>query len=144
VTKIARTDLQSRLESQNSEISAIEHGLLRQLSQGVKSMAEISRHMGVAPSTLVYVVDGLVQKDLVRRGKDPNDRRREPLALTKRGAELFESIPKMEGTSDLVQSLERMTEPRRRDLLQLLREFAEGLEGIERFRRNSDSKDSAG
>lgn len=80
ITKIARADLQTRLDKHNSGISAIEHGVLRHLSSGIASMAEISRLMGVAPSTLVYVVDGLVKKKLVKRGKDPNDRRREPLA----------------------------------------------------------------
>jgi DNA-binding MarR family transcriptional regulator len=57
-------------------------------------MAEISRLMGIAPSTLVYVVDGLTKKKLVKRGKDPKDRRREPLMLEKKGAELFAKFPK--------------------------------------------------
>src|ERR1700674_1691148 len=79
ITKIARADLESRLKNNDSGISAIEHGVLRHLSHGVTSMAEISRLMGVAPSTLVYVVDGLAKKKLVKGGKDPKDRRREPL-----------------------------------------------------------------
>lgn len=139
ITKVARADLQSRLESHDSGIGAIEHGLLRHLSHGVTSMAEISRLMGVAPSTLVYVVDGLVEKNLVRRGKDPNDRRREPLLLTKRGADLFARIPKMEMSSLLVKSLERMKRTRRRQLLELLNEFAEGLLGLELLRDHSES-----
>lgn len=134
ITKIARTDLQSRLENHDSGIGAMEHGLLRHLSHGVTSMAEISRLMGVAPSTLVYVVDGLVKKDLVKRGKDPSDRRREPLLLTKKRADLYAGIPKMEMSSLLVKSLEGMKETRRRQLLDLLNEFAEGLPGLERFR----------
>jgi DNA-binding MarR family transcriptional regulator len=58
ITKIARADLQTHLEKHDSGISAIEHGVLRHLSRGLDSMAEISRLMGAAPSTLVYVVDG--------------------------------------------------------------------------------------
>lgn len=139
ITKVARADLQSRLESHDSGIGAIEHGLLRHLSHGVTSMAKISRLMGVAPSTLVYVVDGLVEKNLVRRGKDPNDRRREPLLLTKRGADLFARIPKMEMSSLLVKSLERMKRNRRRQLLELLNEFAEGLPSLELLRDHSES-----
>jgi DNA-binding MarR family transcriptional regulator len=144
ITKIARADLQSRLESHDSGIGAIEHGLLRHLSHGVVSMAETSRLMGVAPSTLVYVVDGLVEKGLVKRGKDPNDRRREPLLLTKRGAALFARIPKMEMSSSLVKSLEGMKEARRRQLLQLLNEFAEGLPGLELFHHHAESRDTGG
>jgi DNA-binding MarR family transcriptional regulator len=129
ITKIARADLQTRLDNQNVGISAVDHGLLRHLSYGVASMAEISRLMGVAPSTLVYVVDGLVKKKLVKRGKDPSDRRREPLSLEKKGAAIFARIPKMDASSILVKSLEGMKETRRFELLALLDEFAEGLPG---------------
>jgi DNA-binding MarR family transcriptional regulator len=139
VTKIARADLQSRLERHDSGIGAIEHGLLRHLSHGITSMAEISRLMGVAPSTLVYVVDGLVKKNLVKRSKDPNDRRREPLLLTKKGSDLFAGIPKMERSSLLVKSLEGMKETRRHELLKLLNEFVEGLPGSESLRHRSES-----
>lgn len=143
ITKIARADLQARLERHDWGITAIEHGLLRHLAGGVTSMAEISRLMGVAPSTLVYVADSLVKKKLVRRGKDPKDRRREPLMLEKKGADLFAAIPKMDADSVLVTGLERMPEPRRRDLRQLLREFAEGLPGADRLYLRSESTDAA-
>jgi DNA-binding MarR family transcriptional regulator len=138
ITKIARADLQTRLEDHDSGISAIEHGVLRHLSRGVASMAEISRLMGVAPSTLVYVVDGLVKKKLVKRGKDPHDRRREPLSLEKKGAALFEQIPKMDASSVLVKRLEGMKETRRRELLALLDEFVQGLPGSEKLYLRSE------
>ena len=141
ITKIARADLQSRLESHDSGISAIEHGVLRHLSSGITLMAEIRRLMGVAPSTLVYVVDGLVEKKLVRRCKDPKDRRREPLALEKKGADLFARIPKMDANSVLVKSLEGMKESRRRELLVLLNEFVAGLPGSERMYIRFDSRE---
>jgi DNA-binding MarR family transcriptional regulator len=133
ITKIARADLQTRLDNHDSGISAIEHGVLRHLSRGVASMAEISRLMGVAPSTLVYVVDGLVKKKLVKRGKDPNDRRREPLSLEKKGAALFGQIPKMDASSVLVKRLEGMKASRRREFLALLDEFAKDLPGSEKL-----------
>lgn len=133
ITKAARADLELRLKRHDSEISAIEHGLLRHLSRGVTSMAEISRLMGVAPSTLVYVVDGLASRRLVKRSKDPNDRRREPLLLEKKGAELFANAPRMDATSVLVRSLERMPAPRRRELVALLNELVNELTGSERL-----------
>jgi DNA-binding MarR family transcriptional regulator len=105
-------------------------------------MAEISRRMGVAPSTLVYVVDELVKKNLVNRGKDPNDRRREPLLLTKNGADLFTKIPGMEMSSILVKSLQGMKEPRRHDLLNLLNEFVEGLAGSEMLSLRAESREA--
>jgi DNA-binding MarR family transcriptional regulator len=142
ITKIARSDLQSRLESHDSGIGAIEHGVLRHLSHGVTSMAEISRLMGVAPSTLVYIVDGLETKNLAKRCKDPNDRRREPLLLTKKGAWAFARIPKMEMSSLLVKSLAGMKETRRRQFLALLNEFVEGLPGSEALCHRSEFEET--
>lgn len=96
-------------------------------------MAEISRLMGVAPSTLVYVVDGLTEKRLVRRVKDSEDRRREPLLLEKKGADLFARFSKMDVASTLVRSLGGMPEQNRRKLLDLLKELATGLKASERL-----------
>jgi DNA-binding MarR family transcriptional regulator len=139
ITKIARADLESLLKRHDSGISSIEHGVLRHLSHGVTSMAEISRLMGIAPSTLVYVVDGLTKKKLVKRGKDPKDRRREPLLLEKKGAELFARFPKMDTSSTLVRSLESIAESRRRELLALLNELVKGLTGSERLYLRAES-----
>ena len=133
ITKVARADLEFHLKQHDSGISAIEHGVLRHLSHGVTSMAEISRLMGVAPSTLVYVVDGLASRRLVKRSKDPKDRRREPLLLEKKGAELFAKAPKMDATSALVRSLEGMLASRRRELVDLLNDLVKELTGSERL-----------
>jgi DNA-binding MarR family transcriptional regulator len=133
ITKVARADLESRLKQHDSGFSAIEHGVLRHLSRGVTSRAEICRLMGVAPSTLVYVVDGLTKRKLVRRGVDPKDRRKEPLLLEKKGAELFAKTPKMDESSLLVRSLEQMPAARRRELVILLNELVKELTGSERL-----------
>jgi DNA-binding MarR family transcriptional regulator len=138
ITKVARTDLESRLKHHDSGFSAIEHGVLRHLSRGVTSMAEMSRLMGVAPSTLVYVVDGLTKRKLVKRSRDPKDRRREPLLLEKRGAELFAKTPRMDASSVLVRGLESMPASRRRELLALLNELMKELTGSERLYLNAE------
>lgn len=142
ITKITRADLEAQLKKQDSGISAIEHGVLRHLSHGVTSMAEMSRLMGVAPSTLVYVVDGLTKKKLVKRSKDLKDRRREPLLLEKKGAELFANSPKMDAGSALVKSLESMAVARRRELLVLLNELVKQLTGSERLYLDAESDDA--
>jgi DNA-binding MarR family transcriptional regulator len=142
ITKVARADLESRLKQHDSGFSAIEHGVLRHLSRGVTSMAEICRLMGVAPSTLVYVVDGLTKRKLVRRGVDPKDRRKEPLLLEKKGAELFAKTPKMDSASLLVRSLDHMPAPRRRELVILLNELVKELTGSERLYLSTESAES--
>lgn len=143
ITKVARADLESRLRQHDCGITAIEHGVLRHLSRGVTSMAEMSRLMGIAPSTLVYVVDGLTKRNLVKRGKDPNDRRREPLLLEKKGTEMFANSPKMDASSFLVKSLESMPASRRRELLVLLTELVKELPGSERLYLDSESAASS-
>jgi DNA-binding MarR family transcriptional regulator len=131
ITKIARSDLQDRLRYHQVGITAIEHGVLRRLTQGVQTMADISRLMGVPPPTLVYVIDGLVAKGFVTRGKDTRDRRREPLTLEKKGRILLTRIPDMEANSMLVKSLHRMPGRKRRQLKALLVTFVAGMaEGV--------------
>lgn len=142
ITKVARADLESHLKQHDSGITAIEHGVLRHLSHGVTSMAEMSRLMGIAPSTLVYVVDGLTKKKLLKRGKDPKDRRREPLLLEKKGAELFANSPKMDAGSALVKSLKRMPASRRRELLVLLNELVKELTGSDRLYLDAESPEA--
>jgi DNA-binding MarR family transcriptional regulator len=143
ITKVVRADLESLLKQHDSGITAIEHGVLRHLSHGVTSMAEMSRLMGVAPSTLVYVVDGLTKKKLVKRGKDPKDRRREPLLLERKGVELFANSPKLDASSTLVKSLESMPANRRRELLALLNELVKELTGSDRLYLNGEPAESA-
>lgn len=133
VTKIARMDLQESLNRNEAGISAVEHGVLRHLSMGASSMAEISRRMGTAPSTLVYAVDRLVERGLVRRSKDPKDRRREPVVLEKKGVELFSKAPNMDSESALVRGLALMTETQQRDLVDLLSRFVSNLPGSNEF-----------
>ncbi len=142
ITKIARSDLEARLKSHKTGISSIEHGVLRHLTHGVTSMAKISRLMGIAPSTLVYIVDGLTEKKLVKRGKDPKDRRREPLLLERKGAELFAKFPKLDSSSTLARSLESMAEARRRNLVALLNELVKALTGSERLYLSAELKDA--
>lgn len=90
----------------------------------------------------MYVVDGLAKKKLVKRGKDPKDRRREPLLLEKKGADLFARFPRMDASSVLVRSLQSMTESRRRDFLELLKEFANGLTSADQLYLRAASEEA--
>ena len=142
ITKTARADLETHLKEHGSGITAIEHGVLRHLSHGVTSMAEISRLMGAAPSTLVYVVDGMTEKKLVRRGKDPKDRRKEPLVLEEKGAELFANTPRMGAGSSLVRSLQTMTASQRAELIALLGALVMDLPGPGRLYLDAEADEA--
>jgi DNA-binding MarR family transcriptional regulator len=142
ITKTARVDLETHLKEHSSGITAIEHGVLRHLSHGVTSMAEISRLMGIAPSTLVYVVDGMTKKKLVRRGKDPKDRRKEPLVLEDKGAVLFANTPRMDAGSSLVRSLQKMSASGRAELITLLTALVTDLAGPGRLYLDAEADEA--
>jgi hypothetical protein len=96
-------------------------------------MAEMSRLMGVAPSTLVYVVDGLRREKAGETGQAPKDRRRGPLLLEKKGVQLFARFPKLDAGSTLVRCPESMPASQRRELLAILYELVKELTGSERM-----------
>lgn len=121
VTKVARRDLERLLDRRNTGIRAIEHGVLRNLQDEEVTLASLSRAMMMTPSSLVPVVDRLEDKGLLRRGKDPNDRRRSPLSLTGGGQELMARTPMMDNESIMVGALGSMSDEQREQLLAALR-----------------------
>jgi len=52
------------------------------------SQQELSERLGLDPTLVVGLVDGLEERDLVRREKDPDDRRRNMVVLTDEGRRL--------------------------------------------------------
>jgi DNA-binding MarR family transcriptional regulator len=87
------------------------------------AISDLSRHFMLDPSTLVPAVDALERKGLAKRGRDPRDRRRIPIALTERGADLLACVPLVDGDDPLFQSLSLMEDEQRQQLLMLMREL---------------------
>jgi DNA-binding MarR family transcriptional regulator len=121
-------------------ISMSQFGVLRALRRSDRTISELSRILMVDPSTLVPVVDALEEKGLAVRGKDPHDRRRVPISLTRRGAEIATKQP-MKGPfaaqeNPLLRSVVAMGPERAQLLLTLLREMVSFLpDGDEILRR---------
>ena len=121
-------------------ISLSQFGVLRALRRSARTISELSRILMVDPSTLVPVVDALEEKGLALRGKDPHDRRRVPISLTPRGAEIAAKNP-MKGPfasqeNPLLRSVVAMGPERAELLLTLLREVVSFLpDGDEILRR---------
>jgi DNA-binding MarR family transcriptional regulator len=108
-------------------ISMPQFGVLRALRRSARTISELSRIMMVDPSTLVPVVDALERKGLAVRGRDPHDRRRAPISLTQRGAEIAAKHP-LKGpfaaeNNPLLKSIAAMGPERAQQLLSLLREM---------------------
>ena len=85
VNKMAMRDLEQRLEARQAGVSGLQYAVLGRLRRESVTLSDLSRRLSLAPATLVPVVDALELKGLVERGRDPLDRRRVPLYLTRGG-----------------------------------------------------------
>jgi DNA-binding MarR family transcriptional regulator len=83
------------------------------------------------PSTLVPAVDALERKGLVRRGKDPHDRRRVPLSLTERGTEFSGCVPLTDEQNPVVKGLQAMGDEQSHQLRALMRDLVRNMPGGE-------------
>ena len=122
--------LEERLRECGEGISSLQHGILRMLQFDTLTISEISQRMGLDPSTLVRSVDALERKELARRGRDPHDRRRNPITITEKGLALVNAVPVIaagDPTFQALQSLGLESATQLRDLLrELIIEFPEG------------------
>lgn len=122
--------LEERLQLHGQKVSSLQHGVLRMLQFETLTISEISQRMGLDPSTLVRAMDSLESKGLAERGRDPKDRRRNPITITETGRNLVTAVPVIASEDDTFQALQSIGEEatlQLRDLLrELIQEFPEG------------------
>jgi DNA-binding MarR family transcriptional regulator len=123
LAKRARHDMQQHLEAHHAPIGSVHYGILNILQHSQHTISEISKFMMLEPASLVPVVDDLERAGYVRRGHDPQDRRRNPLELTPEGTALVTSIPTAMCGGVFYDALSKMSEARVLELRSLLREF---------------------
>jgi DNA-binding MarR family transcriptional regulator len=71
--------------SQSRAISVVaKHGAIRP--------SELAEHLRIAPRSVTEVIDGLEERDLVRRTADPDDRRATLITLTETGEEVSAAV----------------------------------------------------
>lgn len=66
-------------------VSASESMALGHLVAGETTQQELGAHLGLEKSTVSRLVDGMVQKGWVEKGRDPDNRRYQKLVLTPAG-----------------------------------------------------------
>ncbi len=126
VNRRVKHDLDKRLNATGIGVGGLSCVILRLLSHQEQTISELSDTMKLNPATLVPVVDALERKGLVKRGQDPADRRRTPLSVTERGADLVSRVPLVAAHDTLVKSLQAMGEAKSQQLL-LLRVLAKHM-----------------
>ena len=78
ISKLARQELEQRMEAAGITLKATQYWVLRLLRAREHTLADLSRRLGLDASTLVAVVDFLEREGLIQRIPDRRDRRRTP------------------------------------------------------------------
>ena len=142
ITKIARHSIEQRLNAAEVGIGALPFGVLHVIHRGkAETIKDLSEIMMLSPATLVPAVDALEREGLALRRKDPNDRRRTPLALTEKGHALLQRVPAMAPDDHFAAAVLGLSAADRSDLVRLLkavlRRLPDGEAMVELMERDS-------
>jgi DNA-binding MarR family transcriptional regulator len=78
--------------ARETELSMPQFGILMRLYyRGGCGISEIGKHSGVTSAAVSQLVDRMVEKQLVERSEDPQDRRAKQLVLAPKGRELVKA-----------------------------------------------------
>jgi DNA-binding MarR family transcriptional regulator len=108
--------------------------------EGSQTISELSRKIGVDPSTLVPSVDAMERKELIIRQRDLNDRRRIPLSLTESGKSLLGHIKVMGDEDPIMAGCQEMDDGDLHQLLSLLCKLIENLPESEKILEHATSR----
>jgi len=114
-------------------VSSGEWSVLKELARkdGPMTPSQLAAATDVAPSSMTHRLDGLVERKLVEREPDPDNRTRVLVRLSDRGRELFTAAIREANVveSDIVAPL---TQRQTRELANLLEKVIEGLDEDDR------------
>ena len=93
-----RIEKMQRETVQDSNLTPAQYLILRQLwERDGKQFKELAENCSCSRSTITGVVDTMENNELVKRVPNPKDRRSQLVKLTKKGKELKELTPQMDG-----------------------------------------------
>ncbi len=121
INKLVSRNFEQRLAARYPGVSALQFGILRLVGQRENTISEISAKMMLAPATLVPAVDKLEKEGFLLRGKDPRDRRRNPLHLTEKGEHILDDVAFVSPEDSLYQAIASIGEAQARDFCARLR-----------------------
>lgn len=129
--KYLHKELNRLLKKSGVNVGGIGFGVMNIVRHNKATISEISKTMMLAPATLVPVVDDLEKKGLLARGKDPNDRRRNPLFLTEKGRQIIGKISTMGKNDGLAKSLRMIKEEEREGFVITFQKLMNAMMGKE-------------
>jgi len=133
--------LEEHLAASGLDLTRLQHGVLHLVSvEGPQTISELSRKFGLDPSTLVPTVDALERKALIKRERDPNDRRRMPISLTEAGLEAIQAIRVVSEDDPIVAALQHLGTDNVEQLLSLLCQIIHRLPDGAQNIQNSQSR----
>lgn len=92
---IRATDLHSKQLSKISGLTAPQLLILQLLNQNDElTPSEIAVHVSLSQATVTTIVDRLEKRDLLRRERGKNDKRKVNLSLTEQGKKILSGAPK--------------------------------------------------
>ena len=99
----------AEVRSNRGSLSVPQFRVLAQISRGFGHVADIASLHGVSQPAMSKLVNNLVEKGLVLREHDSEDRRVINLFLTKEGSRLFKSI-KLAGQKSFISRLDKLSD----------------------------------
>jgi DNA-binding MarR family transcriptional regulator len=93
---VRRFSLAERADIAYCGMTVAQAATLQALEDGPLRLGELGRRLGIAPSTLSRNIDRLVQRGLVDRGPDPDDRRALRAQLTVSGRRAVRTVRRHE------------------------------------------------
>jgi DNA-binding MarR family transcriptional regulator len=133
IARMAHRSLEDYLNQRGYNLSMLQMGVLYSLHHESQTISELSRHFNLDPSTLVPTIDALERKQLLVRGRDPNDRRRVPLSLTEQGISVINEISIVHENDALLIALRHLGTDQSMQLLSLLRSLTQQMPGGEEW-----------
>jgi DNA-binding MarR family transcriptional regulator len=128
MAKFWRQSMEQRMQTEGLVLSWLQQGVLRMLQHsGPTTISDMSKMFMCDPSTLVPSIDGLERKGFVVRERDPNDRRRVPVALTGEGRGLITRIEAITDDDPLLLSIEKLGIEQATTMINLMRSIVRNL-----------------
>jgi DNA-binding MarR family transcriptional regulator len=129
-TSLSRTvgrlsrQLERRLDAHG--LTLAQFRALSLLADETVSAARVADWLAVSPPSVTSVVDGLVARGLAERRRDPSDRRRQAVAITRAGREVL--VAAEHGGDALLEEIAATMAPGAGHLVDAIREWGEALD----------------